>query len=562
MEGIILFNRQTIQIVLLVWGCIFCLIAAMGMFLSDNYDKEKRRALFYMQLFTAILLGSDALAYGFRGCPGRTSWWVVTVSNFLVFALSDIILLFFHTYVCCYLFTNEQKNKILRVKVGYGIAASGLVLVVLSQFTHLYYYIDADNLYHRNPGYIISMLIPVAVMLLDLSLLVQYHKNVRKKIFLSMLSYIILPILAAAIQLFLYGITLINISICISMIIMYMAATSEMNREIYLAMRQKEEAEEHLEIETILNNCIRELSSGNNIYVSIHNLLHTINDYFQADRSYIFELKEDGNTLSNTHEYVRDGVVPQKDNLQEVPLEVISVWLEYFRKDKVYFISNLEQEKGSVTYDMLQEQQVESLLAVPLARKEKILGFLGVDNPRKHYSDATLLSSIQYFITNSLETKKQQEQLLLLSYSDHLTQIYNRNKYMEVLEALRKETLTKVGVAYLDLNGLKSVNDNQGHDAGDQLICRAATVISKVFGSQSYRIGGDEFTLICPNIERETFEEKITHVLQDMKQNNISVSLGKVWQEDQINIDDMLKEADRLMYKEKEDYHRKNGGNR
>lgn len=557
-----MFNRQTIQIVLLVWGCIFCLIAAMGMFLSDNYDKEKRRTLFCMQLFTAILLESDALAYRFRGYPGHTGRWIVIVSNFLVFALSDVILMFFHTYVCCYLFTKEQKDKILRVKAGYGIAAVGLLLVILSQFTHLYYYIDAGNLYHRNSAYIISMLIPVAVMILDLSLLVQYHKNVRKKIFLSMLSYIILPVLAALMQWFLYGLSLINVSICASMIIMYMAATSEMNREIYLAMKQKEEAEEHLEIETTLNNCIRELSSEDDIYDSINNLLHTIDEYFQADRSYIFELNEDGKTLSNTHEYVREGIIPQKDNLQDVPLEVISVWLEYFQKDKVYFISDLEQEKGSVTYDMLREQQVESLLAVPLARKEKILGFLGVDNPRKHYNDATLLSSIQYFITNSLMIKKQQEQLLYLSYSDHLTQIYNRNKYMEVLDELHEKVLKKTGVAYIDLNGLKSVNDRQGHNAGDQLIHRAASVISEVFGGQVYRIGGDEFVLICPWIEKEEFNKKIADILQGMDQNKISISLGKVWQEDRINIDDMLKEADHLMYLEKEDYHRKNGGSR
>ena len=557
-----MFNRQAIQIVLLVWGCIFCLIAATGMFLSDNYDREKRRTLFCMQLFTAILLGADALAYGFRGYPGQTGFWMVTISNFLVFALSNVVLMFFHAYVCCYLFTSEQKEQILRVKAGYGIAAVGLLMVILSQFTHLYYYIDADNFYRRNPAYIISLLIPVSGMLLDLSLLVQYHKNLRKKIFLSMLSYIVLPLLAAMIQCFLYGFTLINISICISMIIMYMAATSEMNREIYLAMKQKEEAEEHLEIETTLNNCIRELSSEDNIYDSINNLLHTINEYFQADRSYIFELGEDGRTLSNTHEYVREKVMPQKDNLQNVPLEVISVWLEYFRKDKVYFISDPEQEKGSVTYDMLRKQQITSLLAVPLRRKGKILGFLGVDNPRKHYNDVTLLSSIQYFITNSLVAKKQQEQLLHLSYSDHLTQIYNRNKYMEVLKELRGETLKRTGVAYIDLNGLKGVNDKQGHDAGDRLIHSAAAVISGVFGEQVYRIGGDEFVLICPRIEKAEFDQKIADLLQDMKQSNISVSLGRVWREDRVDIEEMLREADHLMYVEKEAYHRKNGGSR
>ena len=106
-----MINRQTIQIVLLVWGSLFCLIAAFGMFLSDNYDREKRRNLFCMQLFTAILLGADALAYGFRGHPGQTGWWMVNISNFLVFAISNVVLMFFHAYVCCYLFSEKQRGR-------------------------------------------------------------------------------------------------------------------------------------------------------------------------------------------------------------------------------------------------------------------------------------------------------------------------------------------------------------------------------------------------------------------------------------------------------------------
>ena len=75
-------------------------------------------------------------------------------------------------------------------------------------------------------------------------------------------------------------------------------------------------------------------------------------------------------------------------------------------------MSNIEQENGSVSYDMLQEQQVDRLLAVPLKKKNKIIGFLGVDNPRNHYDDPTLLSSIQYFIINSIERKEKQHQFV------------------------------------------------------------------------------------------------------------------------------------------------------
>lgn len=558
MEENTMFTHQSLQIVLLVWGCIFCIIGALGMLLSGSYEHQKRKTLFYMELFSAMLLGADALAYGFRGYPGPTGRWIVLISNFLVFALSNVVLMFFHSYVCCYLFNNEQKRKIIRIKLGYGVAAFGLLMVILSQFMHFYYYIDASNLYHRKPGFIISLLIPVIGMFIDLSLLVQYRKNIEKRMFWAMLSYIILPLVAAAIQLFLYGFTLINISICISMILMYMAATSEINKEINVALRQKEKAEERLEIEKTLNNCIKELSLEDDIYDSINHLLCTIDEYFQADRSYIFELLEDGKTLCNTHEYVKDGVTAQKDNLQDVPVDVISTWMEAFHKQESYFIADLEQERGSVTYDMLKTQQVERLLAVPLLKNGQILGFLGVDNPHKHYNDTTLLSSIQYFITNSLQAKKQKEQLQYLSYIDSLTQMYNRNKYVEVLHGQQKEPFEDTGAAYIDLNGLKAVNDKLGHEAGDEFIRRAAKVLLEVFGGQAFRIGGDEFVIICSHIDEAEFNEKMLELSNKMQQNNVSASVGRVWKKDHIDIAEMLKEADELMYKAKEEYHKRN----
>lgn len=78
--------------------------------------------------------------------------------------------------------------------------------------------------------YFISLLIPVAAMLIDLSLLLQFRKNVRKKIFVSMLSYIVLPLVAAAVQIFWYGVSLINLSIGMAMIFMYIASMSEQNQ--------------------------------------------------------------------------------------------------------------------------------------------------------------------------------------------------------------------------------------------------------------------------------------------------------------------------------------------
>lgn len=57
-----MFDRQSIHVALLLWGSIFCLIAALCMFMSKNFDQKKRRWMLFMQLTSAVLLISDALA--------------------------------------------------------------------------------------------------------------------------------------------------------------------------------------------------------------------------------------------------------------------------------------------------------------------------------------------------------------------------------------------------------------------------------------------------------------------------------------------------------------------
>ena len=257
-----MFNRQSLHIALLLWGYIFSLIAALCISTNKNFDKEKRRWLLCQQLTCSVLLLSDALAWGYRGYPGLAGSLVVHISNFLVFAFSDVILLLFHGYLCCYLFPGSQvrlrlsgnsKNEIpgkdqpvIRIRAVTVIAILALLLVILSQFTHLYYYIDARNIYHRNSGYIISLFLPLAGMLTDLSLLIQYRKKISLKILVAMLSYIVLPMVAAIMLIFYYGISLVNLAISISMILMFIEMTIEQGQ--LAARREREMAEQALRL--------------------------------------------------------------------------------------------------------------------------------------------------------------------------------------------------------------------------------------------------------------------------------------------------------------------------
>lgn len=550
-----MFSSPLSHAEILICGCIFCMVMTLCIYLSNNFNSERRKCLFCLQAFTSLLLLNSAIAVLFRGSPGVLNFFAARMGSFMTFALRNVIILFFHVYECSYLFTDDAWKRDRRVKYAGLLCLLGVVLVILSQDSDLYYYFDTNNVYYRGRWYFLSLLIPSLSLLMDLSLLLQFRKKLRRIIFFSLLSFIVLTIGTAAVQLLYNSVALINMAMGLAMTIMFISSMSEQNLEMYQLLKKKTEVEELLSISMTLNQSVKALSANADTDASINELLGIINAYFDADRCYIFETIHDGKALKNTYEHVRAGVSAQIENLQDVPIDVISIWMASFEKNEAYFMSTLDQEKGSAAYNMLQEQQVDRLLAVPLKKQDEIIGFLGVDNPRKHYDDPTLLSTIRYFIMNSVERKERRQQLEKLSYRDMLTGLYNRNKYIRVLEASEGKSLHDVGVAYMDLNGLKKMNDEKGHEAGDDLIRAAAGALTDVFPDQAFRVGGDEFVIVREGISETAFSEKIDQLRENMERRKVSVSIGDQWAAEVRGIEEMLKRADHRMYEEKKRYY-------
>lgn len=157
---------------------------------------------------------------------------------------------------------------------------------------------------------------------------------------------------------------------------------------------------------------------------------------------------------------------------------------------------------------------------------------------------------------NQRELEEKRRAFELLSYNDTLTMLYNRNKYNQIVEEYQKKCMENIGVAFFDLNCLKHINDEEGHKAGDLLIQNTARQISSAFPEQAFRIGGDEFVVLVPDIEETEFYHKIEAAIQTLKDSRISISCGYTWKDRSTDITELLKEADEKMYKEKQDYYK------
>lgn len=549
-------ERERIMNVALLWGGCFCLTAAFCLSMGNDHNREKRNWLLWMELSAAAMLCCDAAAWFVQGTPGEASHLIMVATNFVVYAGLYLVLLLFNHYVGCYLREDGRLCAPKRSRTVDITCAVGIGLVFVSQFGPLFYYIDAQNIYHRSDAFPLSMALLLIGMGTETTMMAQFYQKLTMGRRIAMFGCVVLPLSVAACQVFQDDISLISLSVGASMILLFVVATSAQNRELAVSERTKEQIRQRLEIATVLNSCVGKLNSDTDIDVGINNLLATVNDYFQADRTYVFEIDPDRDVLINTFEYIcGQEVSAQMDNLQEVPVSVIKVWMQNFRQGRSYYMSDLEQERGQPSYEMLKAQQVWRLLAVPLMKGGAMVGFLGVDNPRAHYDDATLLASIQFFVTNSLDRKKQQAYLEKLSYRDMLTGLYNRNRYIERLEAYKQVQDQQIGAIYIDLNGLKKVNDEQGHRAGDELIVRAAGTIAGIFAEDAYRVGGDEFVVILLDVSREDFARKTEQLRRQMQENSVDASIGGVWQASTENLENLLRRADENMYREKKRYY-------
>lgn len=148
-----------------------------------------------------------------------------------------------------------------------------------------------------------------------------------------------------------------------------------------------------------------------------------------------------------------------------------------------------------------------------------------------------LLVTVQYGVRlrSSLRLADQAELMRSLAYRDPLTGLYNRLALVSDQEALLANPSGCVGIVQMDINNLKPINDEYGHEAGDALILRASRAIEAAFGSQGkcYRVGGDEFVaLITHNVCEETYHSCESRLAQECAKENagqahpLSIAIG------------------------------------
>jgi len=207
-------------------------------------------------------------------------------------------------------------------------------------------------------------------------------------------------------------------------------------------------------------------------------------------------------------------------------------------------------------------------------RGSKVVGNLIVTGDHLNQQAKSTITLFLEQVTNVAENKLLTDELEKLANTDRLTNTYNRFYFEKKLAQTIQHTLrfpyTSFSIMYFDINDLKTINDNFGHENGDAMIQKVADLLLGVSRKTDFvcRLGGDEFALLAPDTNYESANTLLGRIRNQEKQTElrchhpdgneevipIRMSIGLASSEDTPPTE-VLKKSDTRMYADKKVYY-------
>jgi len=321
----------------------------------------------------------------------------------------------------------------------------------------------------------------------------------------------------------------------------------------------------------VLQTCIK-LRGANNTRQTFSEVIKDIRKICDSEYCCILLVDENERRCTNLCESFRDEAAADSiDNyINSGFYEIAETWKDTIGDSTCIIIKDQDDMKwlesvNPVWYKSLNGAGVDSIVVFPLNYNGSLLGYMfasdfNVDNTVK-IKETLELST--YFIASEISNYQLLKRLEVLSSIDILTGVKNRNTMNNTVDAIKsgkKRMKSPCAVLFVDLNGLKQVNDVNGHSAGDQLLKTAAAILHGVFyDSEIYRAGGDEFMIISENADKDEMSARLKRLReQSASAENVHFAVGVCFVEGDMDILKAMRIADERMYEDKKEYYLNN----
>lgn len=281
--------------------------------------------------------------------------------------------------------------------------------------------------------------------------------------------------------------------------------------------------------------------------------------YMKPSSIYIVEHTPEGRKC--IFEWCAPHIATVKNVINELSVSVAhKAWHSLVEDENAYMVSDVNalREFDYSMYSFYSRRGVKSFVIAPFYYHGDVKGALVVENPtpNQEIDLKRLMEMAAYLFGAELRANSMLKQLHFVSRHDLLTGLYNRNAMEQDVDKLAKRQLP-LGLVFADLNGMKRLNDTEGHAAGDLLLKRAARLLELLFGQGSvYRIGGDEFLVLTNKYEEGEFSERVTALRLQAKFIDVSMSVGSRYLQNSAKLREEMRKADMEMYNAKQEYYR------
>ncbi len=316
----------------------------------------------------------------------------------------------------------------------------------------------------------------------------------------------------------------------------------------------------------LIIGCTKMLHSGLPHEVAINQVIRLVGEAAGADRIYIIEKLED-DQFRATYEWCNDNVESAMDRALQIDGENALNWEKEYPGAFSLVIDDVESIKDTHygLYTKLVAFDARSIIEIPIYDEGVLIGYFGGINygQIRNLDLKELMEAVSYFLASEFSRLRLIHELENKSIYDSLCGVKNRSAMEMTIKKSKKRNYT-IGIIYADANGLKQINDTKGHEAGDELLKKISTIMKlRVNRDYVYRVGGDEFVIAIPKMEKQDFIDVCQALQKDFEDaEGISVAMGWEWGTTSAEIESIMKTADKLMYEDKANYYRKNNRRR
>ena len=250
-----------------------------------------------------------------------------------------------------------------------------------------------------------------------------------------------------------------------------------------------------------------------------------------------------------------------------IPYNLIEPWIKLLEKSRILRLplEGLNQAMKDNERNLLSSLGSQYLFICSIVVKEKIVGLVCMDDNASSSDSSEIPISIAAFLSYKLGKEqyvdKKKYFLDYLESVDISTSAFNRKCYMELIVDENPHIYHNVGVIHLDFNEIKRLNERFGFEYVDTLLQKLSKQLILLFfpyDSLVFRISGDEFLVVCFNIEQQVFALKYQQLKEKISEDKtLNVAMGSVWKKDTKDLLNPVIEAEHTMQLNKEKYYQK-----